>query len=85
MADSSFSALYSLRQMLSPRVNNPKTPKKPLKPRDGELKSIADAINKREKDVVLNIRINKQDLDNIKEGGKKTRGSLSDFYIRSYS
>lgn len=38
---------------------------------DSEFKSIADAINKRKKDTVLNIRINKQDLDNIKKKAKK--------------
>ena len=38
---------------------------------DSEFKSIADAINKRKKDAVLNIRINKQDLDNIKKKAKK--------------
>ena len=38
---------------------------------DSEFKSIADAINKREKDTVLNIRINKQDLDNIKKKAKR--------------
>ncbi len=38
---------------------------------DSEFKSIADAINKRKKDTVLNIRINKQDLDNIKKKAKR--------------
>lgn len=38
---------------------------------DSEFKSIADAISKRKKDTVLNIRINKQDLDNIKRKAKK--------------
>ena len=38
---------------------------------DTEFKSIADAINKRKKDTVLNIRINKQDLDNIKKKAKR--------------
>ena len=38
---------------------------------DSEFKVIADAINKRKKDAVLNIRINKQDLENIKKKAKK--------------
>jgi len=38
---------------------------------DSAFKSIADAINKRKKDTVLNIRINKQDLDNIKKKAKR--------------
>ena len=36
-----------------------------------EFKTIADAINKRKKDAVLNIRVNKQDLDNIKKKAKR--------------
>ncbi len=36
-----------------------------------ELKAIADAINIRKKNAVLNIRINKQDLDNIKKKAKR--------------
>jgi len=38
---------------------------------DSEFKSIADAICKRKKDAVLNIRVNRQDLDNIKKKAKK--------------
>ena len=38
---------------------------------DIEFNSIANAINKRKKDAVLNIRINKQDLENIKKKAKK--------------
>ena len=38
---------------------------------DSEFNSIADAINKRKKDAVLNIRVNKQDLENIKKKAKK--------------
>ena len=38
---------------------------------DSEFKVIADAIDKRKKDAVLNIRINKQDLENIKKKAKK--------------
>ena len=38
---------------------------------DSELKIIADAINKRKKDAVLNIRVNKQDLENIKKKAEK--------------
>ena len=38
---------------------------------DSEFKNIADAINKRKKDAVLNIRVNKQDLENIKKKAKK--------------
>ena len=38
---------------------------------DSEFKNIADAINRRKKDAVLNIRINKQDLDNIKKKARK--------------
>jgi len=38
---------------------------------DSELRIIADAINMRKKDAVLNIRVNKQDLENIKKKAKK--------------
>ena len=38
---------------------------------DSEFKNIADAINKRKKDAVLNIRVNKQDLENIKKKARK--------------
>ena len=34
---------------------------------DVEFQAIADAIMNRKKDAVLNIRINKQDLDSIKK------------------
>jgi len=36
---------------------------------DDEFQEIADAINKRKKDAVLNIRVNKQ--DNIKKKAEK--------------
>ena len=36
-----------------------------------EFGIIADAINKRKKDAVLNIRVNKQDLESIKKKAKK--------------
>ena len=36
-----------------------------------EFQAIADAIISRKKDAVLNIRINKQDLDSIKKKAKK--------------
>ena len=36
-----------------------------------EFRAIADAIISRKKDAVLNIRINKQDLDSIKKKAKK--------------
>ncbi len=38
---------------------------------ESELKNIANAINKRKKDAVLNIRVNKQDLENIKKKAGK--------------
>lgn len=38
---------------------------------DVEFQAIADAIINRKKDTVLNIRINKQDLDSIKKKAKK--------------
>ncbi len=38
---------------------------------DDEFQEIADAINKRKKDAVLNIRVNKQDLENIKKKAEK--------------
>ncbi len=38
---------------------------------DVEFQAIADAIISRKKDAVLNIRINKQDLDSIKKKAKK--------------
>ncbi len=38
---------------------------------DIEFNSIANSINKRKKDAVLNIRINKQDLENIKKKAEK--------------
>jgi predicted DNA binding CopG/RHH family protein len=36
-----------------------------------ELEEIAEAISRRKKDTVLNIRINSQDLKSIKEKAKK--------------
>ena len=38
---------------------------------NSEFNAIADAINKRKKDAVLNIRVNKQDLDSIKKKAKR--------------
>ena len=38
---------------------------------DVEFQAIADAIISRKKDAILNIRINKQDLDSIKKKAKK--------------
>ena len=38
---------------------------------NSEFKAIADSINIRKKNAVLNIRINKQDLDNIKKKAKR--------------
>ena len=38
---------------------------------NSEFKAIADVINRRKKNAVLNIRINKQDLDNIKKKAKR--------------
>ena len=36
-----------------------------------EFEEIAQAVSRRRKDAVLNIRINKQDLENIKQKAKR--------------
>ncbi|PCI39211.1 MAG: hypothetical protein COB53_03640 [Elusimicrobia bacterium] len=42
---------------------------RPLK--ESDLKKIAEAVARRKKDAVLNIRVNKQDLEGIKRKAKR--------------